>query len=202
MKLVATPRFGVDYFTGTVFFTHTDESFISNGISVLTSIEEVTNFGKAIGEPGKEPGHAILCVGENKGLESVSGGVRFCDLQKEYFSNTKCKIVGRSPLLLGEDAFQQAYAYGFSCLGQGYGYGEIVGALITCLSPLNNWLPGINKWPVFLSDKHRPFCSELIAECFKHTEQYRNIELFKNFHTSRIFPNTLWKYFPWEPLEF
>ena len=206
------PVYGKHYAPGFSAFSLHDASALSTGISWLEKIEEVTSFIQEIqkhtfsphfSETGLEhaPSHVFKVVDEKTGIESAEKGVEYFDLQ-ERINDPHLRIVFREPQRLNDLAVRQMLEYGAKLEGQEkpYDYSGLLGAAIRILSPLNKLFPVLNKLPNPLSIGGL-YCSAFVADCLKHTDEYRNEKIFKQFHVTRISPVLLWYCFPWKELK-
>jgi uncharacterized protein YycO len=182
------PIYGIDYAPGYSIFTKTDKNAISDGIVWFENLEESAAFGAS---------HVMLVKDEHTVIEATDPKVKETDI-KEYFDDPHTLVVCRKPSVLNDTIAQQATQFGMSAIGDPYDFtGLLVGFLLMITTHLDDYFKFLRKWPLPMHLHKSYVCSALVADCYKHTDYYVNIPLFKEWHVSRIFPNKLFDEFPY-----
>lgn len=200
MKQV-NPVWGQDYDRGFVGFSNCTSNLISKGITWFENLEESMNYGKDLLDGGIS--HVFFVWDKNYGIESAKDGVQFFNLQARIADPT-LRVVFREPEvphIFWIEYLAQLLKHAQSMEGTPYDYSGLVGYILKVISPLHHIIPAINKLPVPLN-LGGEFCSAYVADCQKHTEIFQSIQLFREYHVTRISPNMLWNRFPWKLLRF
>jgi len=194
------PVYGQDFAPGYSVFTVTDNSFISDGIVWFQNLDESAKYAEILNIKGFS--HVLMVVNEHLGIEAAEKGVQFCELEN-YFENPHCHVVCREPQGIDEQIFLEAYNYGLELKGKTmYDFSGILGFAFTIISGLSNLIRPLRKLPIPLHIPGTRFCSAFVADCYKHTWLYKDIQLFKDYHVTRIHPHKLWNRFPYKPFRF
>lgn len=186
------PVYGKDYAPGYSIFTRTDNNFLSEGIVWFESQLEAAQF---------EASHVMIVKDENTIIEATSPNIKETNIH-EYFDNVHVQAVCREPLDI-DYAAQQALKYGVSLEGRPYDFtGLLLGFPLMITTGLVKYFKFLRKWPLPMHQLGSRVCSAFVADCYKHTDRYSEIPLFKEWHVSRIIPNMLWNDFPYKPFKF
>lgn len=168
---------GVNYMRGWVFFTFTDDNFVSEGIAWFTRPHLL--------KPDDRPvSHTGITTGPNGTIEALQQGVVESDLAK-YFNDPHVHIFFRCPQGYTEDMGNTIVTAAAGYLGEGYGYPLIVanflaknilGRIINKLA--FNWPNRAVSW--LLDSKRQAICSELVAMALQAVPWLKNIGCLKN----------------------
>ncbi|MBI5075615.1 MAG: hypothetical protein HZB62_10690 [Nitrospirae bacterium] len=192
MKQVA-PIYGKDYGPGFAMFSKSDSNLLSNGISWFGSLQEAASFSAS---------HVLLVVDHRMGIEAAAQGIKFCRID-ERIEDPGLQIVFREPVDLTRKAAGQAIDYAISQIGRAYDYtGLALGFPLMIASGLSKWISPLRKLPVPFHLPGSRVCSAAVADDYKHTDQYRDAQLLREWHVSRITPIMLWNSFPFKPFRF
>jgi hypothetical protein len=175
------PEYGKDYGPGYVLFSRRDSSFLSDGITWFQSLREAAEFVAS---------HVLIVINEERGIESADRGVEYCNL-KDYIDSPSCQVVCREPNGLNEKAISQMFkrAEELEKKEVGYDYtGLILGYPLSLLLGLSEWIKPLRKVPIPFHLPGSRVCSGFVSDCLYHTDEYRNVKLFKEWHYSRITP--------------
>jgi hypothetical protein len=187
------PVFGKDYEPGSTIFTRKDSGIISKGIIWFQSIDESVAW---------IPTHVLIVINKTFGIEAAEKGIQFCSL-KDYFDDSKCQVVCRKPIDLDLKISWQAINYAYKLKGRPYDYVALgLGYPLMILSGLSRWIKWLRKLPVPFHIPGARVCSAFVADCYKHTDRYKEVMLFKEWHVSRITPVMLWNEFTWKEFKF
>lgn len=197
MKQV-TPVWGQDYDRGFVGFSNCPGNILSKGITWFENLEESMKYGADLLDGGIS--HVFLVWSEEWGIESAEDGVKFFPL-KARIDNPNLRIVFREPAKMGQMYLHQLLTAARAEEGRPYDYTGLVGYIFKVISPLHHIIPALNKLPVPLHVAGQ-FCSAYVSYCEKATDLYKDLQLFKDYHVTRISPNLLWNWFPWKPLRY
>ncbi|MFZ5990137.1 MAG: hypothetical protein ACOYWZ_23835 [Bacillota bacterium] len=195
-----TPIWLQDYASGYSIFTITDNSFFSDGIIWFQNLDESVEYAELLKVKGFS--HVLMAVNKHFGIEAAEKGIQFCDLQKEYFSNPHVHCVCREPQDMDELTFLKAFNYALKLKDRGYDVGAFLGMVFVILTKLSDFIPPLRKLPAPLHLPGARYCSAFVSDCYKHTQRYKNIELFKKWHVTRIHVHKLWNRFPYKPFRF
>ena len=196
MKLV-TPIYGQDYKPGTHMFMREPGNWISDGVCWFGSFEEACAFSSS---------HVIMVVDEKTGLECSEYGVQYFPLSK-YFDG-KHEIVCREPLGMDELSVKQALDYGAILQSGAKGYAGydglalFLGYPIAVLSEQLRFFPWLRKIPVPFHLPNGRVCSVFMADMMKHTDRYKDAEIFYQWNMTRITPVILYNEFPYKPFRY
>ncbi len=192
MKQVS-PVYSKDFAPGFAMFSKRDSNLLSNGISWFQNIQEAATFTAS---------HVLLVVNHQLGIEAAENGIQYCRIDQRI-EDPGLQIVFREPVDLSIKAAGQAIDYAISQIGRPYDYtGLSLGFPLMIASGLSKWIKPLRKLPVPFHLPGSRVCSAAVADDYKHTDQYRDAELLKQWHVSRISPVALWNDFPFKPLRF
>ncbi len=192
MKTVQ-PVFEKDYQSGSTIFVRKDNNIISKGIIWFQSVDESTSWIAT---------HVLLVLNKKFGIEAAEKGIAICSLD-EYFNDPKCQVVCRKPVDLDLKISFEAINYAYKLKGRPYDYVALgLGYPLMILSGLSRWLKFLRKLPVPFHIPGARVCSAFVADCYKHTDRYKEVMLLKDWHVSRITPVMLWNEFPWKEFKF
>ncbi len=189
MKSV-NPIYGKDYAPGYTLFTRKDGNFISDGIVWFQSLQEVAQFSAS---------HVLLVINEKLGIESAEKGVEFCNIQ-DYFNDTSMEVVCREPKALDAFAIYQMLTKAFEMEKNEvpYDYTAYLGFIPSLFFRFTNWIKILRKLPIPFHWPGAVVCSGFVSACYKATDKYKNIPLFREWHITRITPNMLFNRFPYK----
>lgn len=186
------PVYKQDYDTGYSIFIR-GSSLVSRGIIWFTDIFESASFMAS---------HVIIVLNSKYGMDASENGINYCYL-KDYFDNEKYECVCREPHVLDEYTQQELRMFMLRQIGKPYDYtGLLFGFPMMLLTQFSNIVKPIRKLPVPFHIPQSRVCSAFVADCYKHTEKYRNVRLLREWHVSRITPAMLWNQFPYKPFRF
>lgn len=192
MKQVA-PIYGKDYGPGFAMFSKRDSNLLSNGISWFQSAWEAATFYAS---------HVLLVVNHQIGIEAAAQGIQYCRIDQRI-DDPGLQVVFREPVDLTKKAAGQAIDFGVSRIGRAYDFtGLALGFPLMIASGLSKWLKPLRKIPVPFHLPGSRVCSAAVADAYKHTDQYREVPLLKNWHVTRITPVMLWNDFEFKPFRF
>lgn len=189
------PEYEKHYAPGYCLFVRNTQSFIGTGIIWFQSVADSDAW---ITQDPFIPTHTVLVVDERVGLESAARGIRPCRLD-HYFDSPYSQVVIREPIGLHDSAASQAIDYGLTMVGRIYDFPGFVGKGLEILAGLSRWIKLLRKLPAPLHFPGARYCSAYTADCYKHTTEWQDIELFRQWHVTRITPRMLWNDFPFKP---
>lgn len=198
MSIQVNPIWGQDFDVGYVGFMNKPGNILSKGITWFENLEESMKYGEDLLDGGVS--HVFIVWDRDFGIESSDKGVQFFWL-KDYIKKPNVRLVFREPEKIDQNYLHQLLNKAWSMEETPYDYTGLLGYVVKVFSPLHHIIPGLNKLPVPLH-LVGGFCSAFVSECEKSTDFYKDIELFQNYHVTRISPNMLWNRFPWKPLRF
>jgi hypothetical protein len=198
-KIVTTqdkPKWGDNYNIGYVGFTHTDGSFVSNGITYFTRWGRMSDI---------KVSHAFIVTGEDSCVSAEPKGVMTIPLQP-YFNNLKKQVFFRKPrgyteslgVAIAESAETQiGRKYGYGLIVYNAGINSIFGRLINTLT-----LGGTEKALRWVFDrKSQSICSESAAEALQQQKELKGLGVLK-LAAARITPQMLFEddgcFEPWK----
>jgi len=185
--------YGQDYAPGYAIFMKKDGNFLSDGITWFQSVFESAEFIAS---------HVLLVVDEKYGIEAAEHGIQLCYLS-EYFDDPGKQVVCRKPMDIDNKISTEILAFAKKQIGNPYDYtGLILGFPLMLISSLTRWIKPLRKLPVPFHIPGSRVCSAFVADCYKHTEKYKEVKLLKQYHISRITPVSLWNEFPFKPFHF
>jgi hypothetical protein len=197
MRTVKNPVYGTDYTVGSIMFSKHDGNLISEGISELEGLFEVSSFLAS---------HVWGVKDENTGIEASEDGIQEFPLSK-YIADPSITCVVRNPLKMTPDTCHTMLSYAESFVGVlpkwlawiEYDYPALlIGYPIEVL--ISKIIPKIVKIPPLIHIPGAHVCSTLWADSLYHTPQYHDEQIFKDFNVVNCSPNVLWNHFPWEPI--
>lgn len=187
------PIYGKDYAPGYALFIKRDGNFISDGITWFQSLFESAEFIAS---------HVLFVVDEHFGIEAAEHGIQICYLSN-YFDDPGMQVVCRKPADLDDQTVAEILTYAKTQIGKPYDYtGLIFGFVLMMVTGFTKWIKPLRKLPVPFHIPGSRVCSAFVADCYKHTEKYKEVELLKEWHVSRITPVMLWNEFPFKPFRF
>ena len=195
-KQSVVPIYGQDFLPGYPIFTVTDNSFISNGIIWFQNLDERIEYEKMLNVEGFS--HVLWVVNEHFGIEAAEHGIQFCNLEEDYFTNAHIHCVCREPIGIDDRTYAEAFNRALQLKGHGYDFPSLLGFALSLISRASDILPFLRKLPIPLHIPGTRVCSAFYADCMKHTQLYRDIQLFKDYHVTRIHVHKLWNHFPFK----
>ena len=193
------PIYGQDYAPGYSLFTYKNNSSLSKDIGWFQNKDEALEFGEKLKIKGLS--HVISVKDEHTGYEAAEHGIRECELSK-YFDDPEMLVICREPDGLWPVAAAEKLEYQKSLLGSPYDYAALGGFALSIISGFSKIIPYLKKLPIPFHLPGARVCSSYEADGFLHTERYRHIPLFQDYHVTRIHVNLLWNRFPYKPFRF
>lgn len=182
------PKFWENYEPGLVGFAYHDNNLISEGITIFTGDEATSNV---------KVSHAFLVEDEEYCIEAIGAGVVRNRLE-QFFDDDHCQVHFRRPIGLRHKRVDLVLDAAKAKLGDAYSVGGIVGML---MDKLSQWLFDFTlpkSWRNPLNSHSTWFCSELVSFALCTLPEYRETDLFKEYHPSRISPQLLYEKGPFE----
>jgi hypothetical protein len=208
------PVFGDHYKSGDHFYSFSDDSFVSEGIYWMQNRDEECKFLEDLLKYGIKGFSHVGKVAEVEyhpdgsytvwAYESSVNGVEKFDIVKKYIMDPKTKIVFRRPIGMNELTLHEALreAERLAKINTAYNFPGILGQAIMITAGLADKIPWLRKRPLPVTMPWTYFCSQFVSTIEKATRMYRHIELFKEWHPSRIHVHKLWNKFPYKRLRF
>ena len=179
-RIYVKPAYGVNYEPGLVGFSFTPGAFVSEGITIVTGDEAVS---------GVPVSHAFLVENETYCIEATGQGV-VRNLLSHYFGH-ECEVYFKRPKGMNSARAAMVLDAARAHLGQGYSFAGIFGMLIDKLVKMGDHWELLAKWRNPFNSRSTWFCSELVAFSLYCLPEYRESELLKKWHPSRVSPQRL-----------
>ncbi|MCB2192693.1 MAG: hypothetical protein KQI62_14070 [Deltaproteobacteria bacterium] len=181
-RIYLQPAYGVNYEPGLVGFSFSPGTFVSEGITVVTGDEAVS---------GVQVSHAFLVEDDTYCIEATGQGVVRNHLS-HYFGN-KYEVYFKRPKGMNPKQAGLVLDAARAKLGQGYSYAGIFGMLMDKVVKVGE------RWDLLagcrnpFNSRSTWFCSELVAFALHCLPEYRDTQLLKKWHPSRISPQRLFE---------
>lgn len=204
MKIVGPksvkPIYGQDYAPGYDIYTIKPGNAISEGIVWFQNIDERIEYEKLLKVHGFS--HVFHVVDEEWGIEASDQGIQRFRLS-EYFDDPDYIVVCREPENLLFPSVFEKNQYLESLIGRPYDIPALgLGFAAMILSRVTSLFPFWRKTPVPFHLPGARVCSSLVADGWKHTRQYSDIQLLKEWNITRIHVHKLWNGFPYKPFRY
>jgi hypothetical protein len=194
------PIYGQDYAPGYDIFSVKPGNVISEGIIWFQNIDESIEYEELLKVKGFS--HVFGVIDEEWGIEASEQGVLYVRLS-DYFDDPDYIVVCREPECLISRAIVEKNNYMGELIGRPYDIPALgLGFAAMILSKITNLIPFWRKTPIPFHLPGARVCSSLIADGWKHTEQYCDIALFREWNITRIHVHKLWNGFPYKPFRY
>jgi hypothetical protein len=161
-QILVNPVFGQDYGPGYVFFSYVIGDFISEGIALFQSLEDV---------PVSRVSHCGIITEYGGCIEATAPVICESDFQVKYLHDTRIVVFFRKPLHWSEDGVAKALHEVRGFLGRPYAYGGVAGsALYLLLTAGWRCCSFLRRWQNPLNPKGEMFCSELVTHAMRNFE--------------------------------
>jgi hypothetical protein len=188
------PQFGTHYKPGSVLFTRKDGAFLSEGIVWFLDQFDAADFLAS---------HVLIVENERFGIESAEEGIKYTRLWP-LFNDPSYAVVVRDPIGLdapmGERIMQTALKY----YGQPYDYLALVGGFpVQVSAKIWKLFPFLRKFPIPFHLPGAFVCSAYVSQVLKDQPEFKDAELFQDWHVTRITPSMLYREESlWKPFRF
>lgn len=186
MFIQLDPVYNHNYRIGQVYFTYSTKESYSRGISFFTYDEEERD------NKIETPTHCGICIGENKGIAALDGGVLYEDLRK-IFNDKNKRIFFREPKIFDEETINQIVTFSNYLLGIEYDWKLATGIAIcntalvkSILSPTK-----IRKLLKKFDSEDKLICSELVMYVMYHAEVTMDNDFLKT--PREVFEHNMFK---------
>lgn len=201
MKIVS-PIYMQDYAPGFTLFTRPiDGGFLSDGIIWFENQDEVVEVEKTLNKgifpSGKGFSHVVGVINETQGIEATEKGIWSVELKK-YLSG-KYFVICREPEGWGSGLAMMKITNQKVLIGHPYDFTTYPQFMVNALFKLQEWIPGLKKYPPLGHLPGSRVCSTLEAGGFESTKTY---DIFKEWNFNRFHVHRLWNLLPYKPFRF